>query len=200
MKKSRWEEVTELYHAALKLPENKRAAFLDACANDDLRLEVTSLLANEGKADGLLETSALDAVARVGTKERSSLIGRQLASYQFISELGIGGMGEVYLAKDQKLGRDVAIKVLPEEFAKDADRVARFQREAKLLASLNHPNIASIYGLEESNGIQFLVLELVEGDTLADRIKKGAIPVSQSPGDLPLGGPWLILCRWNAMY
>ena len=75
-------------------------------------------------------------------------------------------MGEVFQAKDQKLGRDVAIKVLPEEFARDADRVARFQREAKLLASLNHPNIAAIYGLEESSGTNFLVLELVEGETL----------------------------------
>ena len=89
-------------------------------------------------------------------------------------------MGEVYQAKDQKLGRDVAIKVLPEEFAKDADRVARFQREAKLLASLNHPNIAAIYGLEESGGTNFLVLELVEGETLADRIKRGPIPVEES--------------------
>jgi len=89
-------------------------------------------------------------------------------------------MGEVFQAKDQVLGRDVAIKVLPEEFAKDADRVARFQREAKLLASLNHPNIAAIYGLEKSDETSFLVLELVEGDTLADRIKAGPIPVEES--------------------
>jgi len=89
-------------------------------------------------------------------------------------------MGEVYRAKDEKLGRDVAIKVLPQEFAKDADRVARFQREAKLLASLNHTNIAAIYGLEESGGTNFLVLELVEGQTLADRIKAGPIPVEES--------------------
>lgn len=89
-------------------------------------------------------------------------------------------MGEVFQAQDQKLGRDVAIKVLPEEFARDADRVARFQREAKLLASLNHPNIAAIHGLEESGGTQFLVLELVEGDTLADLIKRGPIPVEES--------------------
>jgi serine/threonine protein kinase len=89
-------------------------------------------------------------------------------------------MGEVYRAKDQKLGREVAIKVLPEEFAKDADRVARFQREARLLASLNHPNIAAIYGLEESSGTHFLVLELIEGDTLADRFKRGAIPVEEA--------------------
>jgi len=106
--------------------------------------------------------------------------GSRLSHYEIISQLGKGGMGEVYQAKDQKLGRDVAIKVLPEEFAKDADRVARFQREAKLLASLNHPNIAAIYGLEESEGTNFLVMELVEGDTLDDRIKASAIPVEES--------------------
>jgi len=107
-------------------------------------------------------------------------IGQNLSHYSLVEKIGKGGMGEVYKAKDQKLGRDVAIKVLPEEFAKDTDRVARFQREAKVLASLNHPNIAAIYGLEESGGTNFLVLELVEGDTLADRIKAGPVPVEES--------------------
>ena len=107
-------------------------------------------------------------------------IGQNLAHYSIVEKIGKGGMGEVYRAKDQKLGRDVAIKVLPEEFAQDADRVARFQREAKLLASLNHPNIAAIHGLEESGGTNFLVLELVEGETLADQIKRGPIPVEES--------------------
>jgi len=109
-----------------------------------------------------------------------SLIGKTLGSFEIISQLGKGGMGEVYRAKDSKLGRDVAIKVLPEEFAKDADRIARFQREAKLLASLNHPNIAAIYGLEESNGTHFLVLELVEGETLAERIARGPLPLDEA--------------------
>jgi serine/threonine protein kinase len=109
-----------------------------------------------------------------------SMIGRTLAHYEITSQLGKGGMGEVYQAKDRKLGRDVAIKVLPEEFAKDTDGVARFQREAKLLASLNHPNIAGIHGLEEDKGTNFLVLELIEGDTLADRIKNSPIPVVEA--------------------
>lgn len=108
------------------------------------------------------------------------MIGRTLGHYQITGQLGKGGMGEVYQAKDHVLGRDVAIKVLPEEFARDADRVARFQREAKLLASLNHPNIATIHGLEESDGIRFLVMEMVEGETLADRIKRGPIPIEES--------------------
>jgi serine/threonine protein kinase len=108
------------------------------------------------------------------------MIGKTLAHYEISAELGRGGMGEVYQAKDTKLGRDVAIKVLPEEFARDTDRVARFQREAKLLASLNHPNIAAIYGLEESDGTHFLVMELIEGETLKDRIKTGPIPVEEA--------------------
>ncbi|MBP1625481.1 MAG: serine/threonine protein kinase [Acidobacteria bacterium] len=108
------------------------------------------------------------------------MIGKTLGHYQITGQIGKGGMGEVYRAKDQKLGREVAVKVLPEEFTSDTDRIARFQREAKLLASLNHPNIAAIHGLEESGGIHFLVLELVEGKTLADRIKEGLIPVAES--------------------
>ena len=106
--------------------------------------------------------------------------GTQLGSYEILSPLGKGGMGEVWRARDTKLGREVAIKTLPEEFAQDEERLARFEREAKLLASLNHPNIAAIYGLEEDNGTRFLVLELVEGDTLAERLKRGAIPVEES--------------------
>ena len=106
--------------------------------------------------------------------------GTQLGSYEILSPLGKGGMGEVWRARDQKLGREVAIKTLPEEFAKDEERLARFEREAKLLASLNHPNIAAIYGLEQHEGTRFLVLELVEGDTLAERLKRGAIPVEES--------------------
>ena len=106
--------------------------------------------------------------------------GRKLAHYEIIEPIGKGGMGEVYRARDGKLGRDVAIKVLPEEFANDDERLARFEREAKLLASLNHPNIASIHEFEESGGVHAPVLELVEGLTLADRIGEGPIPVEES--------------------
>jgi eukaryotic-like serine/threonine-protein kinase len=106
--------------------------------------------------------------------------GTHLGPYEIISAIGAGGMGEVYRARDPKLGRDVAIKVLPEAFARDAERMARFQREAKVLASLSHPNIATIYGLEDSGSTRALVMELVEGPTLADRIKQGPIPVDES--------------------
>ena len=106
--------------------------------------------------------------------------GTKLGAYEIVAQIGAGGMGEVYRARDSKLGRDVAIKVLPEAFARDADRMARFQREAKVLASLNHPNIASIYGLEDSGATHALVMELVEGPTLADRIKEGPIPIDEA--------------------
>jgi eukaryotic-like serine/threonine-protein kinase len=106
--------------------------------------------------------------------------GTHLGPYEILSAIGAGGMGEVYRAHDPKLGRDVAIKVLPEAFARDAERMARFQREAKVLASLDHPNIASIYGLEDSGGTRALVMQLVEGPTLADRIRAGPIPVDEA--------------------
>src|SRR6516225_2289391 len=121
--------------------------------------------------------------------------GTKLGPYEVVAALGAGGMGEVYRARDTKLNRDVALKVLPEEFARDAERMARFRREAQVLASLNHPNIATIYGLEESNGNCALVMELVEGPTLAERIGRrdtltpGPSPVgrgeSKKQGDLP---------------
>src|SRR6187397_1532224 len=106
--------------------------------------------------------------------------GTRLGPYEIVSAIGAGGMGEVYRAKDTTLDRDVAIKILPEAFAHDTDRLARFQREAKTLASLNHPNIAAIYGLEESGGMTALVMELVEGDDLSQRIARGAIPLDDA--------------------
>jgi len=108
------------------------------------------------------------------------MIGKSIAHYRVTEMLGKGGMGVVYRATDTKLGREVALKVLPPVFANDSQRMARFKREAHVLASLNHPNIASIYGLEEADGIHCLVLELVEGPTLAERIQEGAIPLEEA--------------------
>src|SRR5713226_416375 len=111
--------------------------------------------------------------------------GTHLSSYEILAPLGAGGMGEVYRAQDKKLGREVAIKVLRGDFAQDPERLARFEREARLLASLNHPNIAAIYGLEESAGTQFLVMELVPGKTLKEWLAGGALSVEET----------LIICR-----
>ena len=108
------------------------------------------------------------------------MIGQRLGSYEITAKLGEGGMGEVYRATDTKLKRDVAIKVLPAAFTEDKERLARFEREAQLLAQLHHPNIASIFGLEESDGTKALVMELVEGPTLAERLEQGPLPFNES--------------------
>ena len=109
--------------------------------------------------------------------------GTRLGPYEIVAAIGAGGMGEVYRARDMKLNRDVALKVLPDSFAHDPDRLARFQREAQVLASLNHPNIAHIHGLEDSGGVRALVMELVEGEDLAQRIARGADPDRRSVAD-----------------
>jgi serine/threonine-protein kinase len=106
--------------------------------------------------------------------------GTRLGPYEVVAQIGVGGMGEVYRATDTKLKHQVALKILPAALASDPDRLARFQREAEVLAALNHPNIAAIHGLEETDGVKALVMELVEGPTLADRIAQGAIPIDEA--------------------
>jgi serine/threonine protein kinase len=165
----RWSTIERLYHEALARPAEDRAAFLsEACRGDDaLRHDVESLVAHDGDAAFLSTPASPSGVGR------ALLIGQRLGSYIVSARLGEGGMGEVYQARDTTLGRDVAIKVLPAIFASDPDRLARFEREARMLASLNHPHIGAIYGLEKSDGIRALVLELVGGATLAERLAKG---------------------------
>jgi len=183
MKPERWQQIDKILEAALERGAGERSAFLDeACVGDDsLRKEVESLLAADEQAENLIEAPAVELVAEGFSKDKvGSLEGRHLGSYKILSLLGAGGMGEVYRARDMKLEREVAIKVLPAEFSQDPERLARFQREAKLLASLNHPNIAAIHGLEEFDGIRLLVLELVEGKTLAERLDKGPMPVEEA--------------------
>ena len=178
----RWRQVEELFHRALEREEPDRSAFLDeACEGDEaLRREVESLLTEESEA-GFMETPAMEGEAReLAQENRPTLEGRRIGTFEILSLLGRGGMGEVWRARDAKLRREVAVKTLPEEFAKDRERLARFEREATLLASLNHPNIAAIYGLEESDGTRFLVLELVEGDTLPEFLAAGPLPVESA--------------------
>jgi serine/threonine-protein kinase len=187
----RWATIERLYHAALARPSEQRAPFLaDACAGDDeLRHEVESLLARSDSAEHLLtEGAAKAAAALVSDVGRSVLTGRRLGAYQILAPIGAGGMGEVYRARDTRLGRDVAIKILPRAFTADADRLARFEREARVLASLNHPHIAAIYGIEDAptdagGQARALVLELVEGETLAGRIGRSGskgLPIKEA--------------------
>ncbi len=170
---SDWRQVEEIVHAALERSPDERLAFVRvACGNDDsLRVEVESLLANASVAD--------NSAFRIGNLGLD-LIGRQIGVYRVEALLGTGGMGEVYRARDTKLQRDVAIKVLPADVASDPERLVRFQREARVLASLNHPHIGAIHGFEESDGIAALVLELVEGPTLAERIEKGPVSMGDA--------------------
>ena len=162
-----WQRAEDLFHAALERAPEVRRAFLDeACGEDaELRRRLEILVSKDEQAGSFLESPLLSDVTAESVV-RGALVGRQLGPYRVISWLGAGGMGEVYRAHDSRLGRDVAIKTLPLESADDAERLTRFRREAHALASLNHPNIAAIYGLEESTEAHCLVLELVEGDTL----------------------------------
>jgi eukaryotic-like serine/threonine-protein kinase len=168
----RWQHVKELFGAALDVAPAERSVFLrQACRGDAaLQSEVEALLANHERAGGFAERPAIekltDAVLRPGDV---------FGPYVIAGTLGVGGMGEVYRAHDARLQREVALKVLPSMFSSDPERLARFDREAQVLAALNHPHIAHLYGLEETDGVRALVLELVEGTTLADRIAQGAI-------------------------
>jgi serine/threonine protein kinase len=181
MDQENWRRVEALFHAALEHGPEARQAFLDvACVGDsNLRRQVELLLAKGEEAGSFLETPAMEN-PMITVAAAESLLGRQFGSYRIVSPLGAGGMGEVYRAHDSKLGRDVAVKTLPAEFAQDSERLARFRREARTLASLNHPNIAAIYGLEKLEEVDFLVLELVEGETLADHLGRGPIPIEES--------------------
>jgi eukaryotic-like serine/threonine-protein kinase len=173
MNDERWATVDRLFEAALERQPDERASFLrEACPDDEaLRQDVESLLAHASGAGDFLEGPALELVGGVPVEGRDpSLVGHQLGPYRILSVLGIGGMGEVYRAHDTTLARDVAIKILPRLFTTDPDRRARFDREARLLAALNHPHIGAIYGVQDSDGIRALVLELVDGPTLQDRI------------------------------
>ena len=175
------DRLSELYHAALdREPEDRRAFVRDACGDDTaLCEELESLLGYESATARFLETPAAR-VTDSGAFQQRGLSGRSLGAYAVIARLGAGGMGEVYRARDARLGRDVAIKILPAHFTADAERRARFAREARLLATLNHPHIGAIYGLEEIDGQAALVLELVEGPTLADRLERGPLAVADT--------------------
>ena len=176
----RWSQISRLYHDAVSVAPADRAEFLQkACGPDDsLRAEIESLLIDDSRADRLLEPHGHSTPKEL----RQDLTGQRIGVYEVRSLLGAGGMGEVYRAHDPKLGREVAIKVLPPIFTANPQRLARFSREARLLAALNHPNIGAIYGVEESDGLHALILELVDGLTLADRLEKGPIPIVEALG------------------
>jgi serine/threonine protein kinase len=181
MTPERWRQVSRIYHETRARRPEERAPFLaSVCMNDaSLQRDVESLFDRESDVVGFLSTPAMarDDHAMV---ETGAFIGRQVGPYTILARLGAGGMGEVYRARDPRLRRDVAIKVLPSAFMADPARRARFESEAHLLAALNHPNIGAIYGVEEADGVRSLVLELVEGPTLAERLAGGPLPLQDA--------------------
>ena len=179
----RWEQIERIYHTALERNGDERAAFLDEnCSGDPgIRTEVESLLGYETKTHGFIGGPALDIAAKaMGQQPSTPMIGRRVGVYEIQALIGRGGMGEVYRARDSRLDRNVAIKTLPDVFSADPERLSRFEREAKIVASLNHPNIAVIHGLEESDGNRFLVQELVAGKTLAEHLQEGPLPIKKT--------------------
>src|SRR5499426_1246243 len=164
----RWRQISATYQEAVELTAAKREAYLThVCGGDaQLRREVEALLAQDPPASFLRSPVTLPPGSRIG-------------AYELLEVIGAGGMGIVYRARDLKLQREIALKVLPETVALDPDRIARFRREATVLAALNHPNIGAIYGFEDSGDVHALVLELVQGPTLADRIAQCTIPLDE---------------------
>jgi serine/threonine protein kinase len=175
MTPDRWRQITELFHAARAGDPAQRDALLaDACREDPaLQREVAAMLAGAQNASAFGEAPLFKPASRLDP-------GCALGSYRIERLIGAGGMGEVYRARDTTLGRDVAIKILPHLFTSDPERLARFEREARMLAALNHPHIGAIYGVQDADGVRGLVLELVEGPTLADRLTAGPLPVPEA--------------------
>jgi serine/threonine protein kinase/Tfp pilus assembly protein PilF len=174
----RWSTVERVFLAALARPAEARAAFLaqECGADEELRQAVASLLA---RADSTDSVAGNDVPPAPLVNAQAPLAGVRIGVYEVQSQIGAGAMGEVYRARDTTLGRDVAVKVLPGAFSDDPERLGRFAREARLLAALNHPNIATIHGVVSADGIHALVLELIEGDTLAERIARGPMSVRE---------------------
>ncbi len=184
MTPEQWEQIGQLYYEAKEIDPPGRAAFLDqACAgNESLRREVEALLAVEASVGDFIAAPALKDAAELLTAEAApeEMVGKQLGHYQILSLVGTGGMGEVYAARDTRLGRKVAIKLLPTIVSRDADRLRRFDQEARAIGMLNHPNILTIHDIGTHEGAPYIVSELLEGETLREWIKDGAIAMPRA--------------------
>jgi Tol biopolymer transport system component/predicted Ser/Thr protein kinase len=179
----RWQRIDEVLEAALERGPTRWAAFLDeACAEDEeLRREVESLLRAHEQAGSFIEGPPAEAAGELlGGNDAGLLVGRKLGHYEIIALLGTGGMGEVYLARDSRLGRRVAIKLLPASFTKDEERVRRFEQEARAASALNHPNILTIFDIERADGFHFIATEYIEGMTLREHVAAAKLSLSEA--------------------
>ena len=179
MNSERWQQIETLFQAALERAPESRPAFLNEACDGDLALrrEVEGLLVSFASASSFLETPPLESLGFNGNSSGSPTltIGQQLAHYEIISELGTGGMGEVYLARDTKLDRQVALKLLPVQFASEPERVRRFEREARAASTLNHPNIITIHEIGQEDGKHFIATEYIAGETLRQRLNRNRL-------------------------
>jgi eukaryotic-like serine/threonine-protein kinase len=183
MKPERWQQIDRVFQAALEYQPDERAAFLDeTCAGDpNLRREVEALLACDAEAESFIETPALkEASDLLEEQQAESMIGQVIGPYRILGPLGAGGMGEVYLAQDARLGRRVALKLLPACFTRDEAKVRRFEQEARAASALNHPNIITIYEIGQAEGIHFIVGEFVEGCTLRELLTSRRMTVNEA--------------------
>ena len=184
MTPERWQRIEELFQEARKrATAGERAAFLDgACGDDaDLRARVEALLRAEDAAGSFINTSAVKLAAGMIAADRvADMQGKTIAHYKILSAIGAGGMGEVYLAADTRSGRHVALKLLPDHLTKDADRVRRFQQEARAVLALNHPNIVTVYEIGQGEGTQFIASEFVKGETLRARLAGAPLKISEA--------------------
>lgn len=182
MTPERWRQVDGLFQSAAELDHAARAAFLDeVCGGDsELREEVESLLASDEEGLDIIDTPAYEAAAALLVVGPELKPGERLGQYEIVRLLGAGGMGEVYLARDTKLGRKVALKLLPADLAADPDRLRRFRREAETVSALNHPNVLTIHEVGEAGGRPFIVTEYVEGETLRERMRRGRLDLHEA--------------------
>ncbi len=181
MKTERWQKVKEILQLALEHPSNERQQFLDeVCADKSMRREVETLLADSKNVGSFMEQAAIGEVAEMFDSEDKNLkIGERFNHYEIIKQIGAGGMGEVYLAKDKKLDRQVAIKILNEKFASHESNLNRFIQEAKAASALNHPNILVIHEIGESDDTHYIVSEFIEGETLREHSDKSPLKLAE---------------------